>query len=159
MGYRRPVRHAAPCREPDRRTIRANICTFQDHPGYWLATQYIDSGLVISIIFALARDLGVIDRVLSDNPIIMRLVWKDQQGERATTMGSMFYIATAFNQNIGSWDVSNVRGMNWIFYNATAFNQNLSGWCVSNFYYDPHRFDDGATSWVLSRPVWGTCPS
>jgi len=41
---------------------------------------------------------------------------------------------------------------------ATAFNQNLSGWCVSFITSKPTDFDTGATSWVLARPVWGTCP-
>jgi hypothetical protein len=44
-----------------------------------------------------------------------------------------------------------------MFQNATSFNHNLSGWCVSLITW--HGFvDHGATSWVLPRPVWGTCP-
>jgi len=35
----------------------------------------------------------------------------------------------------------------------------LSGWCVSLITSKPTRFDSGASSWVLDRPVWGTCPS
>jgi len=48
--------------------------------------------------------------------------------------------------------------MNSMFRNATAFNQNLSGWCVSLITSAPNRFDSGASSWDLARPVWGTCP-
>jgi len=29
---------------------------------------------------------------------------------------------------------------------------------VSNITSKPSNFDIGATSWVLPRPVWGTCP-
>ena len=75
-----------------------------------------------------------------------------------TDMGRMFRGADVFNQNIGSWDVSSVTDMSGMFYNATAFNQALSGWCVSLITTEPGNFDTSATSWVLARPVWGTCP-
>ena len=64
----------------------------------------------------------------------------------------------SFNQPIGSWDVSNVSSMNSMFYNSSSFNQDLSGWCVTLIPSTPVNFDTGASSWVLSRPVWGTCP-
>jgi surface protein len=49
-----------------------------------------------------------------------------------TTMSSMFILATSFNQNIGGWNVSNVTSMANLFRAASAFNQNISGWNVSN---------------------------
>ena len=75
-----------------------------------------------------------------------------------TSMQSMFSNAWVFNQDIGSWDVSSATSMSYMFNFATAFNQDLKGWCVSNITSKPSNFDIGATSWVLPRPVWGTCP-
>ena len=48
-----------------------------------------------------------------------------------TTMQSTFSGATAFNQDIGSWDVSKVADMFTMFGDATAFNQNIGDWNVS----------------------------
>jgi len=76
-----------------------------------------------------------------------------------TDMHRMFEDAVTFNGDISSWDVSSVRDMHGMFNGAKAFNQDLSGWCVSNIASVPPSFDSQATSWVLARPVWGTCPS
>jgi surface protein len=51
-----------------------------------------------------------------------------------TTVTDMSYVfsGTIFNQDIGTWDVSNVTNMEGMFNNATEFNQDLSTWDVSS---------------------------
>lgn len=75
-----------------------------------------------------------------------------------TYMVAMFIEAQAFNQPIDKWNVANVENMNGMFVNANHFNQDLSQWCVTKIPSKPSRFDEGATSWTLPQPVWGTCP-
>ena len=89
-----------------------------------------------------------------------------------TTMKSMFYNCTNFNQTIGNWDVKNVLEMSWMFYGCTNFNpydinhipppiptnaQKLSNWNVSNvtsmynmFYYATN-FNQDLSSWDSSH--------
>jgi len=47
-------------------------------------------------------------------------------------MRYMFVSALAFNQDIGDWDVSKIESMDSMFSNATAFNKDISSWDVRN---------------------------
>ena len=69
-------------------------------------------------------------------------------------VGNMFENTSAFNQDISSWDMSNIRSMIRMFYGATAFNQDLSSWDVSSLGQEPTEFDVGASAWTLPRPNW-----
>ena len=83
-----------------------------------------------------------------------------------TNMGGMFNDAIAFDQNIGSWNVSSVTNMINMFGDARAFNQDLSGWCVSGIGSAPANFATSAHSEFKDdadrQPQWGTdvasCP-
>jgi len=74
----------------------------------------------------------------------------------------MFRNASAFNQNIGGWDVSNVLNdvqMSSMFRGCASFNQDLSTWCVTNVPTKPSGFDANSALVAANLPLWGTCPT
>jgi surface protein len=58
-------------------------------------------------------------------------------------MATMFQNATAFNQDIGGWDVSNVTRMVSMFWNAASFNQDIGRWDVLNVTNMNYMFSPG----------------
>jgi len=68
----------------------------------------------------------------------------------------MFQDATAFNQPLNTWNVSNVTNMGYMFYAATAFNQPLNNWDTSsldiayNMFQQASGFNQPLNNWDLS---------
>eukprot|EP00978_Attheya_sp_CCMP212_P018093 scaffold49092_cov37-Attheya_sp.AAC.2 len=71
-------------------------------------------------------------------------------------MEGMFYQDIVFNQDVSSWDVSNVIYMGNVFYSDYAFNQDLSSWNVSSvidmgyLFNDAWAFNQDISSWEVS---------
>ena len=72
-----------------------------------------------------------------------------------TSTQGMFDGATAFNQDISSWNVSNVTNMSYMFAGASSFNQSLAAWNVSNVTNMTLMFE-GASSFNQSLEFWNT---
>ena len=73
-----------------------------------------------------------------------------------TDMGRMFYKDTPFNQPIGDWDVSSVTNMDGMF-GGSAFNQPIDNWDVSNvtnmneMFLGAEDFNQPIVNWDVSN--------
>ena len=79
--------------------------------------------------------------------------WGTQLGN-VSSMNSMFSNCP-FNQNIASWDVSNVSDFNGMFSGNTVFNQDISGWTLrTSVYLDMRNMFSGAASFDQDLGGW-----
>jgi len=67
----------------------------------------------------------------------------------------LFAAATSFNDNISSWDMSNVTNTDRMFQGASSFNQDIGFWNTSNF-YDVSGMFDGASNFNRDIGNWDT---
>ena len=74
-------------------------------------------------------------------------------------MTEMFSNATAFNGDIGGWDISNVESLSGMFSNATSFNQDISSWDMSNIksttlmFMGATTFNQDISDWNVSSVI------
>ena len=72
-------------------------------------------------------------------------------------MAGMFFDARAFNQDIGSWNVSNVKSLSGMFYSAVSFTKYIGSWNVSNvtnmsyMFHSASAFNQDIGSWDVSN--------
>lgn len=107
-------------------------------------------------------DRAVLDQKIRDGADVTRVCTS-----LVTDMSKMFFEDLNFNQNIGSWDVSNVTDMNFMFginpwdyhpeRHDIIFNHDISKWDVSSvenmegMFAGAYRFNQDIASWDVSN--------
>ncbi|MCK5450103.1 BspA family leucine-rich repeat surface protein, partial [Candidatus Pacearchaeota archaeon] len=83
--------------------------------------------------------------------------WFDDVSGGVTTIGYMFYGATAFNQSLNSWNTSSVTNMYGTFFNTDVFNGDISNWNTSSvtsmsyMFADTNVFNGNISNWDTSK--------
>ena len=109
-----------------------------------------DSGYVDGVLYT-KRDRSYLDSLSQ-----ISSEWSNICTSDITDMSELFYEASNFNQNIGSWDVGSVTDMSRMFYRAWDFNQNIGRWDVgsvtdmSGMFYNTNVFNKDIGSWDVS---------
>ena len=80
-----------------------------------------------------------------------------------TDMSGLFSDVNTFNQNIASWDTSNVTNMSSMFDDAFVFNQNIGYWDtssvtnMSSMFYYAYAFNGAIGSWNTTSVTSMSC--
>ncbi|MDC1345634.1 BspA family leucine-rich repeat surface protein, partial [Planktomarina temperata] len=74
---------------------------------------------------------------------------------KVTDMGTMFFGASTFNQDLSRWNITNVVDMAAMFSGARAFNQDISKWVTSKLTNMSFMFE-GASAFNQDLSGWNT---
>ena len=109
-----------------------------DENGCLVNALYLDENgvtikAVVDAVIGNSYELGSVSYLVVDEDLLRQMIAEGDDVTKVVTswvnnMGEMFKDAVNFNQDIGSWDVSNVQTFSHMFRNATSFNQDIGSW-------------------------------
>ena len=140
-----------------------DVSLFVDGNGNDNAVYVGPNNIVMASAGAVNNDRGNIGNVRYTVVDLTTLKFLIEQGDDVTKvvpslvtdMSGLFYYNTTFNQDISTWDVSNVTDMYEMFY-GTVFNQDISNWDVSKVtvmsnMFTLSDFNQDIGSWDVSK--------
>ncbi|WP_338975923.1 BspA family leucine-rich repeat surface protein [Spiroplasma endosymbiont of Monopis laevigella] len=113
----------------------------------------IDSKEIIQIGFF---ENGIREIQAVKMPIIVEKV-PDQLPTKITSLSNMFADNLTFDQNISSWNISNIVDMSYMFYDAKKFNQDISKWNTSKvtnmmgMFWNAKKFNQNLSAWNVEK--------
>ena len=87
-----------------------------------------DTATISGTLYTVVDDSTIAGEIANGNVNLCTTLVTDMSGK----VNDNFFKSTTFNQDISSWDTSNVTTMEHMFRDASLFNQDISGWDVSN---------------------------
>ncbi|WP_338960878.1 MULTISPECIES: BspA family leucine-rich repeat surface protein [unclassified Spiroplasma] len=81
----------------------------------------------------------------------------DQLPTKITSLSNMFADNLTFDQNISSWNISNIVDMSYMFYDAKKFNQDISKWNTSKvtnmmgMFWNAKKINQNLSAWNVEK--------
>ena len=112
-----------------------------------------DTGYIGGVLYTAYDSASLAVKAIADTD------WDRVVTSLVTSTRELFKSESTFNQDISSWDMSNVTDAKGMFHGASIFNQDIGDWDTSSvtnmdsFFKDTNNFNQDISSWDTSNVV------